>query len=77
MLQTLTDMLANFGAQQLILIWIVVVFSAVLRAFTGFGFALAAVPAFSLLMAPTPPCIWGIIWAIDFSSATARTCIAV
>tara|TARA_R110000823_G_scaffold132777_5_gene261245 strand:+ start:48226 stop:48942 length:717 start_codon:yes stop_codon:yes gene_type:complete len=35
------------------LIWAVVIFAAVMRAFTGFGFALAAVPVFSLFMLPT------------------------
>ena len=35
------------------LIWAVVVFAAVMRAFTGFGFALTAVPVFSLFMAPS------------------------
>jgi uncharacterized membrane protein YfcA len=34
------------------LIWAGVVFAAVLRAFTGFGFALAAVPVFSVFLLP-------------------------
>jgi len=37
----------------LLIIWGVVIFAAVLRSFTGFGFALAAVPAFSQFLSPT------------------------
>ena len=37
----------------LLIIWGIVIFAAVLRAFTGFGFALAAVPAFSQFLSPT------------------------
>nr|VFK48942.1 MAG: hypothetical protein BECKTC1821E_GA0114239_11481 [Candidatus Kentron sp. TC] len=37
---------------ELPLIWIVVMAAAILRAFTGFGFGLAAVPAFALLLTP-------------------------
>jgi uncharacterized membrane protein YfcA len=36
-----------------LLIWVGAVFASVLRAYTGFGFALAAVPVFSLFLAPT------------------------
>jgi uncharacterized membrane protein YfcA len=35
-----------------LLIWAGVVFASVLRSYTGFGFALAAVPVFSLFLAP-------------------------
>ena len=72
-LQSLTELLADFGAQQLILIWIIVVFSAVLRAFTGFGFALAAVPAFSLLMAPTQAVVLSIMLTLAVSLLTLKT----
>nr|VFJ70439.1 MAG: hypothetical protein BECKFM1743C_GA0114222_105611 [Candidatus Kentron sp. FM]VFJ71224.1 MAG: hypothetical protein BECKFM1743A_GA0114220_105801 [Candidatus Kentron sp. FM]VFK18500.1 MAG: hypothetical protein BECKFM1743B_GA0114221_105511 [Candidatus Kentron sp. FM] len=34
-------------------IWVVVIAAAILRAFTGFGFGLAAVPAFALFLTPT------------------------
>lgn len=36
----------------MLLIWVGVIFASVLRAYTGFGFALAAVPVFSLFLAP-------------------------
>lgn len=49
----MTDILATLDMAQLALIWAVVISAAVLRAFTGFGFGLAAVPVFSLFMAPT------------------------
>jgi len=73
MLQTLTEMLATFGLQQLILVWVVVVFAAVLRAFTGFGFALAAVPAFSLLMTPTQSVVLSIMLTLAVSLFTLKT----
>lgn len=45
-------LLAGISLPEVLLLWLVVVFAAVLRAFTGFGFALAAMPVFSLLMPP-------------------------
>ncbi|RKX38139.1 MAG: sulfite exporter TauE/SafE family protein [Verrucomicrobia bacterium] len=66
-------MLANFGIQQLILVWLVVVFAAVLRAFTGFGFALAAVPAFSLLMSPIQSVVLSIMLTLAVSLFTLKT----
>ena len=73
MLQSLTEMLANFGVQQLILVWTVVVFAAVLRAFTGFGFALSAVPVFSLLMSPVQAVVLSIMLTLAVSLATLKT----
>jgi uncharacterized membrane protein YfcA len=43
----------NISLLQLGLLWVVVIFAALIRAFSGFGFALAAMPVFSLLMQPT------------------------
>lgn len=43
----------GFDFHQLLLLWFVVLLAAILRAFTGFGFSLAAVPGFSLLLVPT------------------------
>ena len=37
---------------QLFLIWAAVLFASILRSFTGFGFALAAVPVFSMFLPP-------------------------
>jgi uncharacterized membrane protein YfcA len=37
---------------QLLLVWAAILFAALLRSFTGFGFALAAVPVFSLFLSP-------------------------
>ena len=50
MLETL---FAGISLPQVLLLWLVVVLAAVLRAFTGFGFALAAMPVFALLMPPS------------------------
>ena len=73
MLQAAIDMLANFGPQQLLLVCLVVVFAAVLRAFTGFGFALAAVPVFSLLMTPVQAVVLSIMLTLVVSLATLKT----
>jgi uncharacterized membrane protein YfcA len=73
MFQAATDTLANFGPQQLLLVCLVVVFAAVLRAFTGFGFALAAVPAFSLLMLPVQAVVLSIMLTLAVSLATLKT----
>ncbi len=44
---------AGISLPEVLLLWLVVVLAAVLRAFTGFGFALAAMPVFALVMPPT------------------------
>ncbi|PLW81731.1 sulfite exporter TauE/SafE family protein [Kineobactrum sediminis] len=46
------DAVAQIGLWPLVSVAGIVVFAAVLRAFTGFGFGLAAVPVFSLVMPP-------------------------
>ena len=51
--ESLAATLDALGAWQLLAIWLVAVVASLMRAFTGFGFALTAVPAFSLMMAPT------------------------
>lgn len=57
----------------MLLIWGVVVFAAVLRAFTGFGFALAAVPVFSLFMAPTQAVVLSASLTLAVSLATLKS----
>ena len=47
------DVVTDIGLLQLMFIWAVVIFASLLRSFTGFGFALTAVPVFSLLLSPT------------------------
>ncbi len=73
MLQSLTEIVANIGIQQLFMVWLVVVFAAILRAFTGFGFALAAVPVFSLLMTPTESVVLSIMLTLAVSLFTLKT----
>ncbi len=41
-----------FDMPQVLLIWAGVIFASVLRAFTGFGFALAVVPVFAVFLVP-------------------------
>ena len=45
-------MIVTADMQQILLIWAGVVFASVLRAFTGFGFALAVVPVLAVFLAP-------------------------
>ena len=73
MLQTLITMITDFGIQQLILVWVVVIFAAIMRAFTGFGFALAAVPAFTLLMTPVESVVLSIMLTLAVSLFTLKT----
>jgi uncharacterized membrane protein YfcA len=42
----------TFDIPQILLIWAGVIFASVLRAFTGFGFALAVVPVLAIFLAP-------------------------
>ncbi len=47
------ESLIGVGPLELALVFLVVAIASLLRSFTGFGFALAAVPGFSLLFPPT------------------------
>ncbi len=42
----------NLELPELVLIWAITVIASILRSFTGFGFALAAVPSFALFLPP-------------------------
>ena len=55
------------------LVWGVVVFAAVMRAFTGFGFALTAVPVFSLFMPPTQAVVLSASLTLAVSLVTLKT----
>lgn len=72
-IDTLIGAMGSIDLPQLMLIWCVVVAAAVLRAFTGFGFALAAVPVFSLLMAPTQAVVLSASLTCAVSLLTLRT----
>lgn len=67
------ELLAGLGWPQLLAIWAVVVFAAVMRAFTGFGFALVAVPVFSLLMPATQAVVLSVSLALVVSLTTLKT----
>lgn len=47
------ESLVGVTAVELVLIWLVTAGAAVLRSFTGFGFALAAVPVYAFFLPPT------------------------
>lgn len=47
------EAIAGIGPVPLALIWVATVAAAILRSFTGFGFALAAVPSFAFFLTPS------------------------
>jgi len=49
---TLSEIIAGTELSTFVLLWAVIIGAAIIRAFTGFGFALASVPVFSLFMPP-------------------------
>jgi uncharacterized membrane protein YfcA len=64
---------SDIGVLQLFGIWAIVVFAAVMRAFTGFGFGLAAVPVFSLFMQPSQAVVLSVMLTLAVSLFTVRT----
>jgi uncharacterized membrane protein YfcA len=69
----LADTFAQVGFMHLGAIWLVVVFAAVMRAFTGFGFALTAVPVFSLFMIPTQAVVLSALLGLAVNLLTVKT----
>lgn len=72
-METLGLVLDNVEAGQLLLIWGVVIMAAVLRAFSGFGFGLVAVPVFALFMPPTQAVVLSTALTLAISLLTFRT----
>jgi uncharacterized membrane protein YfcA len=66
-------LLADFGLVHLLSIWAVVVFASVMRSFTGFGFALCAVPVFSLFLLPTQSVVLSASLTLSISLLSLRT----
>ncbi len=73
MLQALSDILGQTSLFELSLVWAVVVFAAVMRAFTGFGFALTAVPVFALFMPPSQAVVLSASLTLAVSLLTVKT----
>jgi uncharacterized membrane protein YfcA len=69
----LTDLIASAGLLQFAMVAGVVVLAAILRAFTGFGFGLAAVPVFALLMSPEQAVVLSVSLTFSVSLLTVRT----
>lgn len=72
-LSLLAEILASISLLQLLAVWSVVVFAAVMRAFTGFGFGLTAVPVFSLIMPPTQAVVLSASLTLAVSLLTLRS----
>lgn len=53
MIQAIADTFTEIGVYQMLAIWSALLFASLLRAFTGFGFALAAMPVLALFVIPT------------------------
>ena len=58
--------------QDILLIWVGVIFAAVLRTFTGFGFALAVVPMLSLMLPPGDVLVLGAALALALGLLSLR-----
>jgi len=65
------EFLAALGPGKLLLIWTVILIAALLRAFTGFGFALAAMPIFARSMPPTQAVVRSASLALGIGLVTA------
>ena len=71
------EIIADIGIAELLAIWLAALFASVLRAFTGFGFALAAVPVFALFLAPVEAVVLSASLTLLSSLLTMRTFWAV
>ena len=56
----------------LIALWLIILFASVIRAFTGFGFALCAVPGFSFLLSPSDSVVLSVMLTLGISVLTLR-----
>ena len=65
-------MIVTADMQQILLIWAGVVFASVLRAFTGFGFALAVVPVLAVFLAPAEVVVLAASLALVLGFISAR-----
>ena len=72
-METLGLVLDKVEPGQLLLVWCVVILAAVLRAFSGFGFGLAAVPVFALFMPPTQAVVLSTALTLAISLFSFRT----
>jgi uncharacterized membrane protein YfcA len=71
------EIIADIGIAELLAIWLTALFASVLRAFTGFGFALTAVPVFALFLAPVEAVVLSASLTLLSSLLTMRTFWAV
>lgn len=66
-----TEAILGIHVAQLPLIWSVILLAAILRAFTGFGFALAAVPIFALFLSPGQSVVLSVSLALGIGITSA------
>ena len=66
------ELLPATSLNVLIALWTIILLASVLRAFTGFGFALCAVPGFSLFLPATDSAVLSVMLTLGISILTIR-----
>ena len=66
------ELLPATSLNVLIALWAIILLASVLRAFTGFGFALCAVPGFSLFLPATDSAVLSVMLTLGISILTIR-----
>lgn len=66
------QVLASMSVLQLVLVALAVMFAALMRAFSGFGFALMAVPVFSLFLPPADSVVLAALLTLVVSGLTYK-----
>jgi hypothetical protein len=73
MINALLDTFGSIGLAHMLAIWAALVFASFIRAFTGFGFALAAMPVLSLFVAPTEAVVLTASLTLGINLLTVRS----
>ncbi len=66
------ELLPATSLNVLIALWTIILLASILRAFTGFGFALCAVPGFSLFLPATDSAVLSVMLTLGISILTIR-----
>lgn len=72
MIESFLEAAASLGWFQISALWLSLIFAALIRAFTGFGFSLAAMPALSLFMSPVEAVVLVAMLAVMVGLITLR-----
>lgn len=69
----LSNLFVTLEPALMLFVWLTILLAAVLRAFTGFGFGLAAVPVFALFLPPTQAVVLSSALGFAISLITVRS----